>query len=136
MLRRGTIDDFDAAVAVTGEKPEWLRSHWELPSFDPARHLWVVERNGGLAAFGALYAPDHAAVRGDAKHIVPLLERIEEQARAEGFEQLTFVLPAWDERAWRAYEEAGFELATEVLQMEVTQNERPPEPDVPPAVTI
>src|SRR5258708_9806779 len=117
MLRRGTQNDFDAAVAVTGQKPELLRWHWDLPSFDPVRHLWVVERNGGLAAFGALYAPDHAAVRGEAEHIVPLLKRIEEQAHAEGFEQLTFVLPEWDEPAWRAYEEACFDLTTELLPL-------------------
>jgi mycothiol synthase len=136
VIRRGTIDDFDDAVAVTGQKPEWLRSHWDLPSFDPSRHLWVAERNGRLAAFGALHAPDQAAVRGDAELVVPLLGRIEEQARAEGIPQLTFVLPEWDEPAWRAYQAAGFDLVTEVLQMEVTHGERPTEPRLPDGITI
>jgi ribosomal protein S18 acetylase RimI-like enzyme len=136
MLRRGTRDDFDGAVALAGANPDLLRWHWDVPSFDPARHLWVAERNGGLAAFGALYAPDQAAVRGDAELVVPLLARIEEQAREEGIAQLTFVIPDWDEPAWRAYENSGFELVTEVLQMEVVLDGPQPEPHVPDGITI
>src|SRR2546422_8095278 len=94
MIRRGSWDDFDAVYALTatpGSRPEHMRWHWELPSFDPSRHVWLAEDNGRLLAYGLLRAPDLAAARGDPAQITALLEHIEAQAREEGFEQLTFV---------------------------------------------
>jgi ribosomal protein S18 acetylase RimI-like enzyme len=121
-IRRGNWDDFDAAYALienAWSKPEHLRARWTVPSFDPARHLWFAEDDGRPLAYGALYMPDEAVVRGDAGQIPALLAVIEQQARAEDVDQLTFVIPEWDEPAWRAYMEYGFELTTRVLQMEV-----------------
>jgi ribosomal protein S18 acetylase RimI-like enzyme len=122
VIRHGSWEDFDAAAALSGNA-ELLRWRWQVPSFDPSRHLWIAD-----GAFGALYAPDEAAVRGNAAHVPALLERIEEQARAEGFWQLTFVIPEWDEPAWRAYEQVGFALTTEVLEMEIVFEAPPPDP--------
>jgi ribosomal protein S18 acetylase RimI-like enzyme len=122
VIRQGSWEDFDAAAALTGN-PGVLRWRWQVPSFDPSRHLWIVD-----GAFGALFAPDEAAVRGNSEHAPALLERIERQARAEGVSQLTFVIPEWDEPAWRAYEQAGFELATEVLEMEIVLGAAPRDP--------
>jgi ribosomal protein S18 acetylase RimI-like enzyme len=122
VIRQGTRDDFDAVYALIASpqsSPEFLRARWAVPSFVPERHLWIAGENGEAAAFGALYAPDEAVARGDAAHIAPLLERIEAQARAEGFPKLMFVVPDRDEPAWRAYVDAGFEITTKVLQMEV-----------------
>jgi ribosomal protein S18 acetylase RimI-like enzyme len=135
MIRRGTWDDFDAAAAITGT-PKDLRWRWELPSFDPGRHLWIAEEDGRVVAFGALYAPDLAAVRGDASHIAALLEEIEKQARAEGLAQLSFIIPDWDEPARRAYEAAGFEPATEVLELEVAFDAPPQEARAVDGVTL
>jgi mycothiol synthase len=128
-VRRGSRDDFDAVAALTGN-PEWVRSRWELPSFDPARHLWLVD-----GAFGALYSPDEAVVRGDARHAGALLERIEAQAREEGLTQLLFVIPEWDEPARSAYEAHGFGLATEVLELEIRFGDEPP-PEAPPPAGV
>jgi ribosomal protein S18 acetylase RimI-like enzyme len=114
VIRHGSWEDLDAAAALSGSAAELLRWRWQVPSFDPSRHLWIAD-----GAFGALYAPDEAVVRGSAAQVPALLERIEQQARAEGFLQLTFVIPEWDEPACRAYEGAGFALATEVLELEI-----------------
>jgi ribosomal protein S18 acetylase RimI-like enzyme len=122
VIRQGTSEDFDAVYALVetpGSSPEFLRARWDVPSFDPERHLWIAGENGEAAAFGALYAPDEAVARGDAAHIPALLGRIEAQARAEGFPKLVFVIPDWDERAWRAYVDAGFQIKTKVLKMEI-----------------
>ena len=100
-IRTGSRDDFDAVAALTGV-PEWVRTRWDVPSFDPAQHLWLAD-----GAFGALYAPDEACVRGDSSLVPGLLERIETQAREERLPQLTFFIPDWDEPAWRAYEAAA-----------------------------
>jgi ribosomal protein S18 acetylase RimI-like enzyme len=130
VIRQGSWEDFDAAAALSDDA-DLLRWRWQLPSFDPARHLWVVD-----GAFGALYAPDEAVVRGNAAHVPVLLERIEEQARKEALQQLAFIIPEWDEPAWRAYEEYGFTLATEVLKLEVEFDEAPPEPPPYEGVTL
>jgi ribosomal protein S18 acetylase RimI-like enzyme len=122
VLRQGSWEDFDAAAALTGNA-EMLRWRWQLPSFDPSRHLWLAD-----GAFGALYAPDEAAVRGNAAHVPALLEQIEARAREEGIPQLTFVIPETDEPAWRAYERAGFALLTVVLEMAVDFDAPPPDP--------
>jgi ribosomal protein S18 acetylase RimI-like enzyme len=131
VIRRGSSEDFETVVAVSGGAAADVRWRWDVPSFDPERHLWLTD-----GAFGALYAPDLALVRGDAGQIAPLLAAIEEQARAEGIAQLTCVIPEWDEPAWRAYEAAGFELTTEVLQLEVVHERAPAEPVVPDGVEI
>lgn len=122
MIRRGTRDDFETVVALSNGQRLDVEWRWSLPSFDPHRHLWLAD-----GAYGALYAPDIALVRGDAERIGGLLAAIEEQAREEGHAHLTCVIPAWDERAWRAYEASGFELATEVLQMEIAFDDPPPD---------
>jgi len=75
-------------------------------------------------------------VRGDPALIGPLLERIEQQARTQGLEQLTFVIPAWDEPACREYECAGFERQADVLEMEVALNGSSAEPHLPEGVTL
>jgi ribosomal protein S18 acetylase RimI-like enzyme len=139
VIRQGTWDDFDAAYAIVAGpemQPEQLRSRWEMPSFEPERHLWLAQDNGQVVAFGALYKPDTAAVRGDAARVPALLEQIEARGREEGITQLTFVIPEWDEPAWRAYETAGFELSTEVLQMEVVLDAAPESPRFPEGVTV
>lgn len=138
-VRRGTWDDFDAAYAVIADawsKPQHLRSRWAMPSFDPERHVWFAEDDGVPAAYGALYLPDEAVVRGDPAQIPILLARIEEQARAEGVAQLTFVIPEWDEPAWRAYLDYGFELVTHVLQMEVDVTGSAPHPEFPQGIAV
>src|SRR3954451_19883044 len=129
-IRSGTTEDFEA-VATLGGDVEQLRARWQQPSFDPARHLWLAD-----GAFGALYAPDEAVVRGDAAHVPALLGRIEERARAERLSQLTFVIPTGDEPAWRAYEDFGFELATEVLELEIAFDEAPVETPAPEGIAI
>jgi ribosomal protein S18 acetylase RimI-like enzyme len=139
VIRQGTRDDFDAAYAVIAgpeSKPEHLRSRWEVPSFEPERHLWLAHENGRVVAFGALYKPDTAFVRGDAEHIPALLDQIAARGREEGIGQLTFVIPEWDEPAWRAYEAAGFELLSEVLEMEVLLDAAPEAPNFPEGVTV
>jgi ribosomal protein S18 acetylase RimI-like enzyme len=138
-IRRGSWDDFDAAYALIANrwsKPELLRSRWELPSFDPARHLWLAENGGQVVAFGALYMPDEAVVRGDPAQIPGLLARIEEQARRDDVPQLTFTLPDSDDAAVRAYRECGFEVATNVLQMQVDLAEPPPPARFPEGVRL
>jgi ribosomal protein S18 acetylase RimI-like enzyme len=138
-IRHGSWDDFDAVYALIeapDSPPDWLRSRWRIPSFDLQRHLWLAENGSKLEAFGALYAPDSAHVRGDAAHIPPLLERIEAQARADGLEQITFVLPEWDEPAWRAYLACGFGVATEVLEMERDLGEPIEPPAFPGGVAV
>jgi GNAT superfamily N-acetyltransferase len=106
-----------------------------MPSFEPERDLWLARDNGRVVAFGALYKPDTAFVRGDPVRAPALLEQIEVRARDEGLSQLTFVIPEWDEPAWRAYEVSGFELSTEVLQMEVVLESAPEPPRFPEGVT-
>jgi ribosomal protein S18 acetylase RimI-like enzyme len=130
VLRQGSWEDFDAAAALSGNA-EMLRWRWQLPSFDPSRHLWLAD-----GAFGALYAPDEAVVRGNAARVPALLERIEERAREEGIPQLTFVIPETDEPAWRAYERAGFVLLTVVLEMAVDFDAPPPEPAYPSDISV
>src|SRR3954452_9250400 len=130
VIRQGTSEDFDAAAALSSE-PELLRSRWQLPSFDPSRHLWLAD-----GAFGALYAPDEAVVLGNAAQIGPLLEQIEARARQEKVPQLASVIPERDESAWRAYERSGFTLATEVLKLEVTLDAPPLEEAPPAGVTL
>src|SRR5262245_51288599 len=113
-IRRGSWDDFDAVyelVATPQSNPMHLRSRWNVPSFDPERHLWLAENAERLVAFGALYMPDDAVVRGDPVQIPDLLARIEEQARSEDLSQLMFILPDTDEPAVRAYVDYGFEVA-------------------------
>jgi ribosomal protein S18 acetylase RimI-like enzyme len=124
-VRAGSWDDFDAVAAITGE-PTRLRPRWDLPSFDPERHLWLAD-----GAYGALFAPDEAVVRGNAELIPALLARIEARAREEGRERLAFVIPDWDVPAWTAYEAYGFALAAEVLEMEVLFDDPPPESPPP-----
>lgn len=139
VIRQGTWDDFDAAFAIVAgpeSRPEHLRSRWDMPSFEPERHLWLAQDNGRVVAFGALYKPDTACVRGDATRIPGLLEHIEARGREEGIAQLTFVIPDWDESAWRGYEAAGFELSTEVLHMEVGLENAPESPTFPDRVTV
>jgi hypothetical protein len=138
-IRRGSWDDFDAVYALAAtpqSKPEHLRSRWQLPSFDPARHLWLAEDDDGAAvAYGALYAPDGAVVQGDRAHAPALLAAIEAQARAEGFAHLSFVLPEGD-AAERAYLEHGFRVATTVLEMEADLSAAAPAPSFPTDVTV
>jgi len=129
-IRSGTREDFDA-VAALGGNVEFLRARWQQPSFDPTRHLWLAH-----GAFGALYAPNEAVVRGEAARVPALLERIEQRARAQHLSQLTFVIPAEDEPAWRAYEAFGFELATEALELEVAFDEPPRETPAPDGIAI
>ncbi len=129
-IRSGTREDFDA-VATLGGNVELLRARWQQPSFDPTRHLWLAD-----GAFGALYAPDEAVVRGDAARVPALLEQIEQRARAQHLSQLTFVIPDWDKPAWRAYEASGFELATEVLELEVAFDKPPRETPAPDGIAI
>ena len=139
MIRRGSWDDFDAVYALTAtpqSRPEHMRWHWDLPSFDPARHVWLAKDDGKLLAYAMLRAPDMAAARGDPELIPALLEHVEAQAREDGLELLTFVIPSSDEAACRAYERAGFELATEVLEMKVTLDGDVPEPSLPDGVTL
>ncbi len=50
--------------------------------------------------------------------------------------QLTFVIAESDEPTWRAYEQAGFALSTEVLEMAVDLDEPPPEPPLARGVTV
>jgi ribosomal protein S18 acetylase RimI-like enzyme len=130
VIRQGSREDFGAAAALSGNA-ELLRWRWQVPSFDPSRHLWLTD-----GAFGALYAPDEAVVRGNVAHLPALLGRIEQQARAEGFPQLTFVIPEWDEPAWRAYEQAGFALVTEVLELEIPLDAPPSDPPPPGSVEL
>jgi ribosomal protein S18 acetylase RimI-like enzyme len=139
VIRQGTAEDFEAAYAVVAgpeSRPEHLRARWNVPSFVPERHLWLAEDDGRVVAFGALYAPDEAFARGDAAYVPDLLARIEARAREEGLAQLMFVIPDWDEPAWRAYETSGFELSTEVLQMEVVLDDPPPQPAFPEGVAV
>jgi ribosomal protein S18 acetylase RimI-like enzyme len=138
-IRRGTWDDFDAAyalIATPWSRPDHLRSQWALPSFDPARHLWFAEEDGRPLAYGALYMPDHAVVRGDAGQIPTLLAEIEREARSAQVDQLAFVIPEWDEPAWRAYMDYGFERTTTVLQMEADLSEVREQPAFPPDVAV
>ena len=130
MIRQGSWQDFEAAAALS-DNADLLRSRWQVPSFDPARHLWFAD-----GAFGALYAPDEAVVRGNAAQVAALLERIEAQARKEAMQQLAFVIPEWDEAASRAYEQSGFTLATEVLKLELELDAPPPEASTPDGVTL
>ena len=130
VIRQGTWEDFDAAAALSSS-PDMLRSRWQLPSFDPSRHLWLAD-----GAFGALYAPDEAVVLGNAAQIGPLLEQIEARAREESVSQLAFVIPERDEPAWRAYEQSGFTLATEVLKLEVVLDAPPLEAAASAGVTL
>ena len=139
MIRQGTHQDFDAAYAVVAgpdSRPEHLRSRWDVPSFDPSRHLWIAEDNGRVVAFGALYSPDEAFARGDVTRVPGLLERIEARAHDDGLKQLMFVIPEWDEPSWRAYEACGFVSSTEVLQMEVVLAESPAEHVFPENITL
>ena len=129
-VRRGTRDDFDAVTALSGS-PDEVRARWDVPSFDAERHLWLAD-----GAFGALYAPDEAVVRGDAAHVPALLASIERQARAEAVPQLAFVIAESDEPTWRAYEAAGFQVATVVLEMEIELDEQPPELAAPDRMTL
>lgn len=131
VIRRGSWDDFDTAAALSGGKVDLLRWRWQVPSFDPSRHSWFAD-----GAFGALYAPDEAVVRGNPFYVATLLERIEAQARSEGVPQLTFVIPEWDERAWRAYEQSGFVLATEVLELDVKFAAPPAQLTPPNGITL
>ena len=138
-IRRGSWDDFDAVYALIANprsKPEHLRSRWEVPSFDPKRHLWLAENGDRAVAFGALYMPDDAVVRGDPAQIPSLLAHIEEQARAEDVPHLTFILPDTDEPAVRAYRAYGFEVATNVLQMEVDLADEPAPAEFPKGVRV
>ena len=138
-IRRGSWDDFDAVYALIvnrWSKPDQLRSRWQVPSFDPERHLWLAVNGERAVAFGALYMPDDAVARGDPAQIPALLAQIEAQARTENVPQLTFVLPESDELAVRAYREYGFEVATNVLQMEVDLNEPPPPARFPEGVSV
>jgi ribosomal protein S18 acetylase RimI-like enzyme len=130
VIRQGSWEDFDTAAALSSSA-DLLRSRWQVPSFEPSRHLWLAD-----GAFGALYAPDEAIVLGNAAQIEPLLERIEVRAREEALPQLAFVIPERDETAWRAYEHAGFALATEVLKLEVAIDEPPHEASLPTGVTL
>ena len=129
-VRRGTRDDFETVAQLTGN-PDWVRSRWDVPSFEPERHLWLAD-----GAFGALYAPDEAVVRGDAALVPLLLACIERQARTEAMPQLAFAIPESDEPTWRAYEESGFALATVVLEMEVRLDTPPRELPAPDGVTF
>jgi ribosomal protein S18 acetylase RimI-like enzyme len=138
-IRRGSWNDFDvvyALIATPSSKPEFLRSRWNVPSFNPERHLWLAMNGERAVAFGALYMPDEAVVRGDPAQIQALLERIEEQARTEDVPQLAFILPDTDEPAVRAYRDYGFEVATNVLQMEVDLAEPPPPARFPEGVEV
>jgi len=130
VIRQGSWEDFAAAAALSSN-PDLLRSRWQVPSFDPSRHLWLAD-----GAFGALYAPDEALVLGNAAQIGPLLEQIEARAREEALPQLAFVIPERDEPAWRAYEQAGFTLATEVLKLEIALDAPPPDATLPHDVMV
>ena len=130
VIRQGSWEDFDEAAALNGDA-DLLRWRWQVPSFDPARHLWLAD-----GAFGALYAPDDAIVRGKATHAAELLERIEARAREESIAQLTTVIPESEAEMRNAYEDAGFGLMTEVLEMAVVFDEPPPEPAYPDGIEV
>ena len=125
-----------ALIATPASKPDFLRSRWNVPSFDPERHLWLAENGGRAVAFGALYMPNEAVARGDPAQIPALLERIEAQARTEDVPKLMFILPDTDQPAVRAYLDYGFEVATNVLQMEVGLTEPPPPARFPEGVEV
>jgi ribosomal protein S18 acetylase RimI-like enzyme len=138
-IRRGSWNDFDAAyalIATPSSNPELLRSRWSVPSFDPERHFWLATNGERPVAFGALYMPNEAVVRGDPAQIPALLERIENQARTEGVPKLTFILPDTEDRAVRAYRDFGFDVASTVLQMELDLADPPPAARFPEGVEV
>jgi ribosomal protein S18 acetylase RimI-like enzyme len=138
-IRHGSWDDFDAVyalIATPSSTPEFLRSRWNVPSFDPGRHLWLATNGERLVAFGALYMPNEAVVRGDPAQIPALLQRIEDQARTEDVPKLTFILPDTDQPAVRAYRDHGFAVETTVLQMELDLADPPPPSRFPEGIEV
>jgi ribosomal protein S18 acetylase RimI-like enzyme len=124
-VRDATWDDFDAVAQMLArqsraagggpaERPEFVRTEWELPSFQVGSDNWVVPGRGYAAVTPAgglvLAARDETAA--DA-----LLARAIQRARERGLASLQLAVQRGDEQQARLVRVHPFELVTDTWTM-------------------
>jgi ribosomal protein S18 acetylase RimI-like enzyme len=124
-VRGATWDDFDrvvellvaqsrAATGIAGVRAEFVRTDWELPSFEVGRDNWLAGADGYAAVSPkgtlVLTAPD--AATADA-----LLAQAVASARERGLGKLELVPFAGDERHAALLQAHPFELEVDLLAM-------------------
>jgi mycothiol synthase len=143
-IREATEDDFEAvfelldarsraSFGISGQRREFLRQRWDLPSTD----TWVAVENGALVGYAALDEDQdfvHTAkdpVVGDA-----LMAQVEERARARGFGHVSVVAVPEDAPLYSAVQRNAYTLDREILRMWRPLNGELPEAAWPDGVTV
>lgn len=115
----------EAIAVATG--PDWADRQREFLAEDPKRHALLAEDGAGAVGM-AVYGPDREAT-GDAELYViyvlpgywsrgvgrPLMDRVIEGVRADGYARLGLWVLAANERARRFYERYGFAVTDNAI---------------------
>jgi ribosomal protein S18 acetylase RimI-like enzyme len=141
-LRGATWDDFDgvvellvrqnrAATGVAAVREEFVRTEWELPSFEVGLDNWVSGSTGycALSPAGGLTLAAATDTEADV-----LLEQAIGRARDRGLSNLTLRPLPGNEVHARLLERHGFELQTDVLAMSRALAPREEAPDWPDGI--
>jgi ribosomal protein S18 acetylase RimI-like enzyme len=113
-IRAPRHDDLIAVAALLELRPEFLRSDWELPSFELAGDAWLAAEGERLVGYAAVMAGErlvHSAADADVADA--LLARAAQRARARGFRTLSLASRGETDLVRRH----PFELSHETLAM-------------------
>ena len=109
VIRAPREDDLAAVAAWLAIAPDFLRSDWELPSFDLGADAWVAEDAGRVVGYAAVLAGERLVLAGpDA-----LLERAVSRARERGFRTLNVTTGGEGDELRRH----GFQVVHETLAL-------------------
>src|SRR3954447_20027714 len=111
-IRAVTEDDLGAVSALLGLAAAYVRSDWDVPSFDLGRDAWIAEDGGRVVGYAAVTAGDRLAhVADDPGAADALLAAAIARARKLGFSRLRI---GGESDLVRRH---PFELETETLAM-------------------
>jgi ribosomal protein S18 acetylase RimI-like enzyme len=141
-VRGATWDDFDwvvellvrqnrAATGIASVREEFVRTEWELPSFEVGADNWVSGSTGYAAVSPNGDLTLAAATDDEAE---ALFERAVERSRERGLGKLTLRQLLGDEIQARLLERHGFDLQNDVLAMWRTLSASEEAPDWPDGV--
>jgi mycothiol synthase len=143
-IRATTEDDFEAvfelldarsraSFGISGQKREFLRQRWDLPSTD----TWVAVENGAVVGYAELdEAQDVVHTAKDPAVGDALIAQVEMRARARGFDHVAVVAVPEDAPLYSAVQRNGYTLDREILRMWRPLNDDLPEAAWPDGVTV